>query len=32
MPGPGDDPEALDAAFRQLVAKRNELRRLLGKA
>jgi pleuromutilin/lincosamide/streptogramin A transport system ATP-binding/permease protein len=32
MPGPGDDPEALDAAFRELAAKRNELRRLLGKA
>jgi len=32
MPGPGDDPEALDAAFRELVAKRNELRRLLEKA
>jgi pleuromutilin/lincosamide/streptogramin A transport system ATP-binding/permease protein len=32
MPGPGDDPEALDATFRELAAKRNELRRLLGKA
>lgn len=32
MPEPGDDPEALDAAFRKLAARRNELRRLLGKA
>jgi len=32
MPGPGDDPVTLDAAFRQLVAKRNELRRMLGKS
>jgi len=32
VPGPGDDPAALDAQFRQLVARRNELRRLLGKA